>query len=136
MDYAKDLIWLLFDMTGGPLPPYLFEIILRDGRSFYIHSPNSRDEETKSMVLNVYDLSAINENDEQDIKRKLDETNILDKTFSPSKLHPLLVYGRLRCNLDDILYCIEWLSRRWTLESFIPTKEARKMGFIPPPQSQ
>jgi hypothetical protein len=53
MDYSKDLIWLLFTLTGNPYPPYLLEIVMKNGRSYYLHSLNSRDEETKSVVLNI-----------------------------------------------------------------------------------
>lgn len=44
MDYARDLIWDLYEWSGGPLPPFLLEIIMKDGRKFYIHSIVRRDE--------------------------------------------------------------------------------------------
>lgn len=40
-DYGRCMVWFLSDMTGGPLPPYLLEIVMRDGRRFYVHSGNS-----------------------------------------------------------------------------------------------
>jgi hypothetical protein len=129
MNFAQDLIWLLLDMTGGPLPPYLLEIILEDGRSYYVHSPNRRDEQSKSIVLNIYDFRAINEEDKLEILNKLSETNIWEKSHDIKELHPFLYFGRLRCNLIDILYCIEWLSRRWPLKTFYPEFEDKKMGF-------
>ena len=53
MDFSNNWIWSLFNMTGGPYPPYLLEIIMKSGRSFYVHSTNTRDEESKTMIINV-----------------------------------------------------------------------------------
>ena len=129
MDYSKDLVWLLFDMSGGPFPPYLLEIVMVDGRSFFIYSPNSRDEESKSLVLDVYDLRAIGPDEENVIKEQLEKGNWSDSSRAED-LHPLLTFSRLRCNLDDISYCIEWLRhRRWTLADFVDKEEAKKIGF-------
>jgi len=126
--YARGLIWSLFDMTNMPLPPYLLEIVLRDGRSFYIHSPKGRDEETKDMVLNVYDFRAIGPEEDLIIRKKLDDSNWTDFQ-NVYKLHPLLEYGRLRLNLDDILYCVEWMKRRWFYETGDEIEPKTLIGF-------
>lgn len=129
MDYAKELIWQLFDMTVGSLPPYLLEITMRDGRSFYIHSPESRDDESKSMALKVYDLDAIGPLDEYEIKTRLDQTGHWSETSSVEDLHTLLKFGRLRCSLDEIAYCVEWIGKRWTLADFIDKDKALEVDF-------
>ena len=131
-DYARDLIWLLFDMTGGPLPPYLLEIVLKDGRNFYVHSANSKKETTRAIVLNVYDLRAIGNKEETAIRKRLEELGHLGTGINTDDIHPLLAIGRLRCNLSDISYCIEWLARRWTLSDFLPEDDRRPLGFETP----
>ena len=128
-DYARDLILLLFDMTGGPLPPYLLEIVLKDGRSFYVHSANSKKETTRAIILNVYDLRAIGNKEQSEIWKHLDELGHLGVGINAGDIHPLLAIGRLRCNLSDIFYCIEWLTRRWTLSDFLPEDDRRPLGF-------
>jgi hypothetical protein len=128
-DYSRDFIWLLFDMEGFPLPPYLLEVVLIDGRSFYIHSPNQRDETSKSIILNVYDFRAIGDEEDIEIKSKLDAMGTWDPKVEPRDLHLGLSAGRLRCNLEDIAYCVEWWTRYWTLEEFVPKEERRKLGF-------
>jgi len=134
LDYGRFLVWALSDMTGGTLPPYLLEIVLKDGRSFYVHSGNSRDEETRSVVVNVWDLRAVDPSAEAEIKKSLDQPKVWNevKLKEAWDLHPLLSIGRLRCTLDDILYVVEWLNRYWSLENFLPKEIVRKMGFIPP----
>ena len=134
LGYGKSLIWLLFDMTGAALPPYLLEVVMKTGDRYYIHSPNVRDEERKSLVLNVYDFRAIDKVAEDEIKKQLDEDN-WDSDTKPDDLHPLLATARLRCDLEDIAHCVEWLSRWWKLESLFPEMtEGRKrtLGFQTP----
>ena len=138
LDYGRWMVWFLSEMTGGPLPPYLLEIVMRDGRSFYVHSGNSRDEESHSVVVNVWDLRAVDPSTEIEIKRLLDKPKVWNEASSkePSNLHPSLSVGRLRCTLDDIMYVVEWWSRLWDFEKFIPKETARQMGFPMPKSKQ
>jgi hypothetical protein len=129
MDYAKELIWGLFEKSSGTLPPYLLEIVMRDGRSFYVHSFESRDKKTKSMILIVYDVSAIDPEEEYELKTRLDQTGHWSDSSSVDDLHTLLKIGRLRCSLDEIAYCMEWLGRRWTLDDFIEKEGTGEVQF-------
>lgn len=134
VDFGRWMVWNLSEMTGGPLPPYLLEIVMRDGRSFYVHSGNSRDEESNSVVVNVWDLRAVDKNAEAEIKKILDQPKVWDNVQSkqPSDLYPSLSIGRLRCALDDILYVVEWWTRYWGMEKFFPEETVQKMGFKTP----
>jgi len=131
LNYAQGLIWRLFDMTDMPLAPYLLEVVLKDGRSFYIHSPAGRDEKTMDMVLNVYDFRAIGKEEETIIMSKLqaDGWTHLENTY---ELHPLLEYGRIRINLSDVMYCIEWMKRRWFIETTQVSEDRTPIGFALP----
>lgn len=131
LGYGKGLLWLLSEMTGPPLPPYLLEVVMVNGHRYCVHSGNSRDEKRNSLVLNVYDFRAIDQSSETIIKEKLDE-DTWGEVSKPEDLHPLLKTGRLRCDLDEISYCVEWLSRWWTLSSQfpeLPDKQKRALGF-------
>jgi len=131
LDYGRQMVWLLSEMTGGPLPPYLLEIVMRDGRSFYVHSGNSRDEKTWSIVVNVWDLRAVGDQAEAEIKEKLNQPKVWDKAVKgkPSDFHPDLNIGRLRCKLDDIAYVVEWWTGIWEIDKFFPKEAKKKMGF-------
>lgn len=128
LDYGKFLIWNLSETIGGPFPPYFLEAVMRDGKSFYVHSGNSRDEESNSVVINIYDFRAMNNNDVKKLMKTLEKTSVIPK--SPSKLHPLLSYGLLRCKLDDMLYLLQWQRNRvWILEEHFPEEIRRNLGF-------
>lgn len=129
MDYAKDLIWNFFESSSGPLPPYLLEIVMRDGRSFYVQSFESRDKKTGSITLIVYDVSLIEPEEEYEIKTRLDQTGHWSESSSVDDLHTMLKIGRLKSNLDEIAYCIEWLGRRSTLEDFLDKESAGEVQF-------
>lgn len=134
LDSGRWMVWFLSEMTGGPLPPYLLEIVMRDGRSFYVHSGNSRDEETWSVIINVWDLRVIDPKTEAEIKNKLGEPQPWNeaKNRQPWDLHPALSIGRLRCKLDDISYVVEWWTRIWEIEKFFPEKVKKQIGFLSP----
>jgi hypothetical protein len=129
MNLAKELIWQLFDKLSGTLPPYLLEIVMVDGRSFFIHALESRDEKSKSMILVVFDLSLIDPEEEYELKTRLDQTGHWSDSSSVDDLHTLLKLGRLHCSLDEIVYCVEWLGRRWRLEDFIEKKGSNGVQF-------
>jgi len=134
LDYGRGMVWSLSEMTGGPLPPYLLEMVMKDGRSFYVHSGNSREEESHSVVINVWDLRAVDSSAETEIKKIVDEPEVWNELQSkqPHDLHPLLSIGRLRCTLDDILYVVEWWTRVWGVEKFFPKETKSQMGFTTP----
>jgi hypothetical protein len=129
MDYARGMIWGLSELTGGPFPPYFLEIVMKDGQGYYVHSGNSRDEKTQSVVVNIYDFRAMSGDDENSLKAKLEKlTTLPDKL---SELHPSLSNGLLRCRLEDILYVAQWERYRlWNVESQSPETSRKKMGFM------
>jgi len=131
LDSGRWMVWYLSEMTGGPLPPYLLEIVMKDGKSFYVHSGNTRNEEAHSVIVNVWDLRAIDKSAEEEIKKKLDDSKVWNEVQSrhPGDLHPLLSLGRLRCSLDDILYVVEWWTRIWNIEEFFPEEKKSQLGF-------
>ncbi len=124
MDFGRDLIWSLCENKQGPFPPYLIEIIMKDGKSYYMHSGNSIDKETASMIINVWDFRAIHEAEEREIKINLDKPKDKENT-DYMYLSQALSIGRLRCKFDDISYVIEWWTRFWTNE--FPTENRAKL---------
>ena len=133
LDYGREMIWSLSEMTGGPLPPYLLEIVMKDGRSYYVYTGNSRDEKSQSVVVDIWDLRAVDSTDEAEILKLLDDPKAWNEADpnQPGSFHHSLSIGRLRCKLDDILYVVEWCSRIWNIENLFTTETGKKIGFVP-----
>jgi hypothetical protein len=128
LDYARIMIWNLSELTGGPFPPYFLEIVMKDGKSYYVHSGNSRDDESKSVVVNIYDFRALSGEDVVDLLKTLESLSVIPE--KPSDLHSQLSYGLLRCKLDDISHVVQWArSRKWSFEQQFPEEIRKKMGF-------
>jgi len=131
LDYGRLLIWNLSELTGGAFPPYFLEIVMKDGRSHFVHSGNSRDEETQSVVVNIYDFRTMGEKDIAELLTTVEEIKVIPK--KPSELHPQLSSGFLRCRLKDMLYVIQWeRGRRWNFEQQFPEESRHKIGFSTP----
>lgn len=127
-DYGRFMIWSLTEMTGRPFPPYFLELVMKDGRSFYVHSGNSRDEKSGGLVVNVYDLRAMTTEDEKLLQSKLEK--LTSVPLKPSELHARLASGLLRCRLDDILYVVQWEKyRSGILEDQFAEASRKRMGF-------
>lgn len=136
LDFGKYMVWSLSQMKGT-LPPYLLEIIMKDGRSYFVHSGISNDEQTQSVMINIWDLRAVDDQTEAEIKAALYDT-IVNTTEGeeinfdvPSDLHPQLSIGRLRCKLDDIAHVVEWLAEGLDIESSFPREIRKQMGYLP-----
>jgi len=99
------MIWLLSELTGPPLPPYLLEIVMKDGRSYYVNTGNSRDDESQSVSVNVWDLRPVDEAANAELLQLLDNQKAWNEADPnrPWLFHPSLSIGRLRCKLDDIM---------------------------------
>jgi hypothetical protein len=129
LDENQFIVWHLAGGHGA-IPPYQMQIVMKDGSSYFVHSGNGRNEETRSVCINVWDLRAIDGKAQAEILSKLSEHGEWEKVSSlqPYDLHQLLSVGRLRCNLDEISHTVEWWSRVWLLKD----KARDPLGFILP----
>jgi len=130
-DYARAMIWSLTEMTGGPFPPTFLKIVMRDGAHYYVHSGNQRDVKSDSVAVNVYDFRAMSDEDNRELTQTLKTTTTIPS--DPSKLHPRLLAGILRCRLDDVLYVVQWERHRPPdLEQRFPRASKGNWGFSLP----
>jgi hypothetical protein len=113
----------------GIIPPFVLELVIRDGARYFIHSVIDRDEKSKSAVIRIWDFRAMTEKDIEELKVILSELHDRSKLADERKVHPKLDWANLRIALDDIMYCIEWHDRSW------PEEEREKMGFMPDPHT-
>jgi len=122
VEYGRGLIWTLAKMRGI-IPPFVLEVILIDGSHYYVHSVPIRDEETKSLVVRIWDLRAMTADDIADLKASLSKLRSRDELSDERKIHSRLDWGNLRIELKQIAYCIEWHDRLW------PEAEKLELGF-------
>ncbi len=119
IDYVADWIFQIDDLV----PPFCVEVVLKDRHRFYLHSVASKDVETKSLVLRIWDLRAFSDNDLDDLRTNLNSINSRKELNDEQKIHPKLDWANLRLNIKDIAYCVEWHDRIW------PEDERPKIGF-------
>jgi len=125
---AEDFIELFGDPadTQAILLPFCLELILRDGRSYSVHSLLHYDERSSSIIVRIWDLRALNAEDIEELLEGLNKVVTGHELEPPEALHPQLDWGLLRIETDDIWYCIEWHDRMWP-----EGLQKRKIGFQP-----
>ena len=109
VDYFES--WL--SSISGIVPPFVVELGLKNGRTFYLHSISSRDEQTKSMAIRIWDLRAFAQQEIEHLKTKLSEVRSRKELQDEQQIHPKLDWALLYINLSNISYCIEWHDRMW-----------------------
>ena len=119
IDYVADWLYLISDLV----PPFCVEIVLKNGQQFYLHSIASKDTDTKSMVIRIWDMRALTDNDIEQLKKNLNQTNSREDLANEKEIHPSLAWANLRINLSEIAYCVEWHDRMW------PENKRPKIGY-------
>jgi|SRR3989337_2292597 len=119
IDYVADWLWQISDLV----PPFCVELVLKDGNTFFLHSISGKDEETKSMVIRIWDLRAYTDKDIEQLKTNLNQIRSRDDLANEQQIHPKLDWANLRINVSDISYCVEWHDRMW------PEEARPKIGF-------
>ena len=121
IDYNKDWVWLINDEEL--IPPFCVEVILTNGDRYFLHSIIAKDDETKSMVVRIWDLRAFEEEDIKQLKDTLNTTRDRSALADAKKIHPKLDWANVRMNLNNIDYCVEWNDRLW------PEEKRPQVGF-------
>lgn len=119
IDYVAD--WLL--QISDIVPPFCVKLVLKDGNTFFLHSISGKDEETKSMVIRIWDLRAFTDKDIEQLKTNLNKIRGRDDLANEQQIHPKLDWANLRIHVSDISYCVEWHDRMW------PEEARPKIGF-------
>jgi hypothetical protein len=105
------------------IPPLCMELVLADGREFYLQTVFDADVHTETVCLGVWDMRAMDGNDIGALKARLNEID--GRTARAEDLHPKLDRAILRLRRSDIRYCVEWHDRFW------PEDAGKPMGFKP-----
>jgi hypothetical protein len=120
LDYVSDWLWMIADEI---VPPFCVELVLKDGNTFSLHSISSKDEQTRSMVIRIWDLRSFTDQDLEELRGNLNQVQSRNDLADEQKIHPKLDWANLRINVSDISYCVEWHDRMW------PEDIRPKIGF-------
>jgi hypothetical protein len=118
VDYVVEWLWNF----GEIVPPFCVEIVLRDGSRYYLRSVSAKGEETKTLVLKIWDLRLLNDKADLDaLKQRLNGELKRSELINEKNIHPKLGWAKLRIHLDDIAYCVEWEAWSWPEEESLKT---------------
>lgn len=120
LDYLKSWFFLI---NEGIIPPFCVELVLKDSSKYFLHSIAGKDEDTRSMVMRIWDLRALTDDDLEVMRKNLNKINSRKDLSDTIKVHPNIDWANLRIHVDDILYCIEWHDRLW------PDDQRPSIGF-------
>lgn len=115
--------WLKLTGKGEPVPPYCVEVVMKDDARYYLHSVVAYEDETRTMCMRVWDLRAMNEKEQKQLKARLNKIRNRRDLSPAEKVHPKLDWANVHVHYDDVTYCVEWHDRLW------PEDERPKIGF-------
>ena len=105
--------WLKLLRHGELTPPFCVELALKDGAHYNLHSVLTYDDDTRTMMVRIWDLRALNPGDVQELKQILNGIRDRRKLTDERLLHPKLDWANVHLRYDDISYAIEWHDRIW-----------------------
>ena len=97
------------------IPPFCVELVMRDGRSYYLQYVTGWEGESGTAVLSIWDFRALSDQDKEIVKLKISKFPPKEIDGEGKNLHPHLDRANLRVNIKDIMYCIKWHDRTWPL---------------------
>ncbi len=115
--------WLKAMCQGELIPPFCVELVLRDATRYYLHSIVAFEEETRSLCARIWDLRALQPNEIDELKLRLNQIRSRTELAPAEAVHPKLDWANLHLHFEDVAYCVEWHDRLW------PEDARPKMGF-------
>jgi len=116
---AADQLAVLFGtppQQGLIVPPFLLQVVLRGGDSYYVHSLALHDEHDDLMIFRVWDLRALDSDDTAALMVSLNKVFDKKALANHEKIHPKLDWGILSVSKQDIVCNVEWHDRYWPVE--------------------
>lgn len=117
------------DLLGNTsLPPWCFELVLQNGRTFWVYSAGEGITETDEAIwFRVWDMRGLSNAALAHVM-----ANILalpNRQWRPQDLHRHLDWGVLHVRRADVAYFMAWNERLWPLET---DAERTRFGFTLP----
>lgn len=105
--------WLKLLRNGDLTPPFCVELALKDGAHYNLHSVLRCDDATRTMIVRIWDLRALDQNEIPVLKKNLNQVRDRKALADEHALHPKLDWANVHLHYDDISYCVEWHDRIW-----------------------
>ena len=104
------LLW----SRGQTIPPFVLEVLLRSGRSFYVKDVFDIHEEDPDLItLRVWDMRALSKEDKEQVMKSINKLKARDSIKSAEQLHQNMDQGNLRVRISEIEGLMEWHDRFW-----------------------
>ncbi len=110
IDHVYGWIWQMGTMQGV-IPPFCVEVNLMDGTTYFLHSVPEQDNESKSLVMRVWDFRSFSQEDIEELKSRLNTLENRAQLQDLRAVHPKLDYADVRLHLQNINYAVEWNDR-------------------------
>ncbi len=107
------LSWLKTMCKGELIPPFCVELALTDGAHYNLHSVLRCEDSTRTMVVRIWDLRALDADEIRSLKQRLNIIGDRSELADEKSLNPKLDWANLHLHYDDLSYCIEWHDRIW-----------------------
>ena len=100
--------------AGQTIPPFVLELILKSGISYYIKNVFDApyDPQAELIPIRVWDLRALSSDDSAKLLASINQLNTADPPDIEA-LHPSLDQGNLWVRLDEVEAIMEWHDRFW-----------------------
>jgi hypothetical protein len=127
-----DVVAYLRMACGQTIPPFLLEIVLKSGRSYFVKDVFDHFDETGLFPIRVWDLRALTDADSQGLLETLNTTKERDAWGDFLTLHPKLDQANLWLRADEIAHVVEWHDRLWPIPEQPIDGHDRSIGFRQP----
>ncbi len=117
--------WLRMIGRGEIIPPFCVELVLKDNSRHYLHSVIDVNDETKTLLVRIWDLRALRPEDIEDVKQRLNNLRDRRELADAARVHPRLDWANLHLHFGEVAHCVEWHDRLW------PSEARPQIGFTP-----
>lgn len=112
-------------LVGQTLPPYLLEVVLRSGRSFYVKNTFRSNPDLDLVVVRIWDLRTV---EPEALLNKLNDISNRGDWEDFAAIDPALDQANLWIRIKDIEGLVEWHERFWPVAA--PDQSSSQIGFF------
>ena len=127
-----DVVAYLKQARGQTIPPFLLELVLKSGRTYFIKNVFDHFDGSGLFAIRVWDLRALTESDSVSLLAKLNETKDREAWSDYAKFAPKLDQANLWLRAQDIDHIVEWHDRFWPNSEAASDKLPPVIGFRHP----
>jgi hypothetical protein len=118
---------------GRTIPPFLLEIFLRSGKSYFIKNVFEPFDASALFPIRVWDLRGLYNDDYAEMLAVLNGETIGDLDWDDyRKILPKLEEGNLWLRIEEVEHVMEWHDRGWATTEATADAQPAPIGFRRP----